>query len=99
MDEFEKRQEDAAAAEAGSIGGRADEDEDPERRPVDEAGGGQAEGFEQAEEALEEQASHGEPGSSPTQEAFAPEEESDLETGAARGEADEIGSSERTGET
>ena len=43
---------DAAAAEAGDIGGREDALEDPERVPVERAGGGESEGFEQAEEAL-----------------------------------------------
>jgi hypothetical protein len=63
--EFERRQEQEAAAEAAEIGGEPglvpgyDEDptspgvsEDPARRPVEEAGGGQAEGFEQAEAQL-----------------------------------------------
>jgi hypothetical protein len=42
------READLAAHEAVGIGGRAPEDEDPARRPVDEAGG-EAEGFERAE--------------------------------------------------
>jgi len=51
---------DAAATEAARIGGIAgDEDLDPAERPVIEAGGGYAEGFEEAEEALIEHASHG----------------------------------------
>jgi hypothetical protein len=51
---------DAAAAEAARIGGVAgDEDLDPAERPVIEAGGGYAEGFEEAEDALIEHASHG----------------------------------------
>lgn len=51
---------DAAAAEAAGIGGVAgDEDLDPAQRPVIEAGGGEAEGFEGSEEALIEHASHG----------------------------------------
>ena len=37
-----------------------------ERRAPDEAGGGEAEGFEQAEEELIEHASHGDPGPDPT---------------------------------
>lgn len=54
------RETDAAAAEAGSIGGRVPEqDLDPAARPVVEAGGGEAEGFELAEEALIDHASHG----------------------------------------
>jgi hypothetical protein len=89
---------DAAAAEAGEIGGRAPADEDPARRPVEEAGGGESEGFEQAEEALREHAEHGDPAPDPTREAFEPEVESDRESGAARGQPDEPRSSERTGE-
>jgi len=57
---FEQEQEDAAAAEAGAIGGTSgDEDVPPEQRAVLEAGGGQAEGFEGSEELLIEHASHG----------------------------------------
>lgn len=57
---YEQDEVEAAAAEAGRIGGVAgDEDLDPAERPVREAGGGEAEGFEQAEEALIEHASHG----------------------------------------
>jgi hypothetical protein len=61
--EFERQQEEAAASEAAHIGGEPglvpgyDDDpttpgvsEDPARRPVEEAGGGQ--GFEQAEAQL-----------------------------------------------
>jgi hypothetical protein len=51
---------DAAAAEAAQIGGVAgDEDLDPAQRAVIEGGGGEAEGFEQAEAALIDHASHG----------------------------------------
>ena len=63
--EFERQQEAAAAAEARKIGGEPgvvpgyDDDpttpgisEDPARRPVGEAGGGEAEGFEIAEAEL-----------------------------------------------
>jgi hypothetical protein len=57
---YEQQEADAAAAEAGQIGGVAgDEDLDPARRAVIEGGGGEAEGFEEAEEALIEHASHG----------------------------------------
>jgi len=57
---YEQQEADAAAAEAARIGGVAgDEDLDPAQRPVIEAGGGEAEGFEEAEEALIEHASHG----------------------------------------
>jgi hypothetical protein len=89
---------DAAAAEAGEIGGQAPADEDPERFPVEQAGGGESEGFEQAEEALREHAEHGDPAPDPAREAFEPEVVSDRESGAARGQADEPRSSERTGE-
>ena len=57
-------------------------------RPVREAGGGEAEGFEEAEELLEENATHGEGGADPSEDAFTGEVESD-EAGAEYGEADE----------
>jgi hypothetical protein len=63
--EFERRQEQEAAEEAAHIGGEPgrvpgyDDDaqrpgvsSDPARAPVEEAGGGEAEGFEQAEAEL-----------------------------------------------
>jgi hypothetical protein len=64
---FEREQEDAAAAEAARIGGSptsepppVDADErDPAEQAVREGGGGEAEGFEEAERALIEHASHG----------------------------------------
>jgi len=50
---------DAAAADAARIGGVAgDEQLDPAQRPVIEGGGGEAEGFEEAEQALIDHASH-----------------------------------------
>jgi hypothetical protein len=59
-DPFEEAEVDAAADEARHIGGVAgDEDLPPAERPVREAGGGEAEGFEQAEDELIEHASHG----------------------------------------
>jgi hypothetical protein len=83
-------QEDAAAAEAARIGGRTPApDTDPAERPVREAGGGEAEGFEEAEAALVRQASHEDPGTSATQEYFDEEVESDRET-AVGGEPDEV---------
>jgi hypothetical protein len=49
-----------AGREAAGIGGVAgDEDLDPAERPVIEAGGGEAEGFEEAQALLIEHASHG----------------------------------------
>lgn len=57
---WEQNEADAAAAEAGAIGGVAgDEDLDPAERPLVEAGEGEAEGFELAEEELVEHATHG----------------------------------------
>jgi hypothetical protein len=51
--EWEDEQVAAAAAEAAAIGGRAgDEGLEPSRRPLIEAGEGEAEGFELAEEDL-----------------------------------------------
>jgi hypothetical protein len=60
-DPLVRREEAAAAAAAHRIGGRAgDEDLNPAERPVREAGGGEAEGFEQAEELLVDHAEHSE---------------------------------------
>jgi hypothetical protein len=98
LDERAEQEADAAAAEAGSIGGRADEHEDPATRPVEEAGGGESEGFEQAEEDLREQAEHGDPASDPAGDAFAPEVESDRET-AEHGEPDQPVQDERAEES
>lgn len=82
-------EEDAAAAEAARIGGDVgeDEDQDPAMRPVAEAGGGEAEGFERAEAELREQAEHGEGFRTPSRDAMPPEEESDR-SAAAYGEGD-----------
>jgi len=50
----------AAAAEAARIGGEvAPLSDDPSQEPLEEAGQGEAEGFEQAERALEDIAAHG----------------------------------------
>ena len=58
--EPERREEQLAAAEAADIGGRTDPlSDDPATAPLSEAGEGDAEGFEQAEELLIEHASHG----------------------------------------
>ena len=61
-----------------------------ERRPVEEAGGGEAEGFEQAEEELIEHASHGDPDPSE----LAGEAEDPESSEAAYGEADHEHSTE-----
>src|SRR5438128_2739901 len=59
----EREQEELAAAEAAQIGGRPTEEDgdyvDEAQRPLEEAGQGEAEGFELAERALIEHASHG----------------------------------------
>lgn len=57
---YEQYETDEAAREAAGIGGNSGEEErDPAQRPVKEAGGGEAEGFEEAERALIDHASHG----------------------------------------
>ncbi len=64
--EFEREQEQAAAADAGKIGGSVnyrggveDQEPDPAQAPLIEAGEGESEGFELAEQELEEHATHG----------------------------------------
>lgn len=65
IDRYEDEQARAAAAEAARIGGEPGDqrghpaEADPALRPVYEAGGGEAEGFEEAEEELIDHASHG----------------------------------------
>ena len=79
----------AAANEAAHIGGDVPpQSDDPAFEAVEEGGGGESEGFEQAEEELIEGASHGDPQPDPERLAFSPEEESDRST-ADYGEADE----------
>jgi hypothetical protein len=94
-DDLIREEEAAAASDARHIGGRAgdEEDFDPEMRPVYEAGGGEAEGFEQAEADLVENASHGDGRGNPEVDAFSGEAESDR-SGAAYGEPDEVDTSE-----
>jgi hypothetical protein len=88
-------EEAAAAAEAAAIGGprpdyAVDDDRRDERwRPLEEAGEGEAEGFELAERDLIEEASHGDERRSPEVDAFAPEVEADEAT-AVYGEPDEL---------
>lgn len=89
-DDLVRREERAAAAEAGAVGGPAPEPEgDEASRPVEEAGGGEAEGFEQSERELREEASHGEGKWSPAADAFTPEAETDRAP-ATYSEPDEI---------
>jgi hypothetical protein len=81
----------AAAAEAAAIGGPApDRDaDDPAMSPVYQAGGGDQEGFEQAEADLIENASHGAGYANPLRDAISPELESDRSSAAYGGADDE----------
>ena len=89
-----RAEERAAEAEAGQIGGEGSKEElDPADRAVREGGGGEAEGFEQAEDKLIENAGHGE--GNPMPDAFSGEVESDL-SGAEYGEPDEVDPTEVT---
>ncbi|HET9103844.1 MAG TPA: hypothetical protein VFN55_10865 [Solirubrobacteraceae bacterium] len=100
MSEFEREQEEAAAAEAARIGGNPGaeryvedgEEVDPAQIPLMEAGEGEAEGFEQAEEALIDNASHGDMHTPDRILEDAPADEA--APGAAGGEADSEHSSE-----
>ena len=92
----EAEEADAAAGEAAGIGGPDPmPGADPADRAVAEGGGGEAEGFELAEDALIRQASHEDNASDPTADAFTPESESDRST-AVYGEPDEVDSTEVT---
>ncbi|MBA2629437.1 MAG: hypothetical protein H0U84_00245 [Thermoleophilaceae bacterium] len=94
-----EQEAEAAAEEAGAIGGRTfDEDTDPAEQPVREGGGGESEGFEIAEEDLREHAEHGNPGPDPSHMAAEPEAASDRET-VERGDADGVRTTERPGDT
>lgn len=87
-----KEEEEAAAEEARRIGGWSGMEEmDDAERASAEHGGGESEGFEEAEELLEEEASHGDPAAYPLQDAAGVEEEEDP---SVHGEPDEVDSSE-----
>lgn len=78
----------AAAEEAGQIGGEAPvETDDPARQPLIESGEGEAEGFELAEQRLRDIASHGDEHRFPDRDAPPPEDRERAE----RGEADQAG--------
>jgi hypothetical protein len=85
-DEEEVAEEEAAAAaEAGRIGGQIPPDsDDPAQQPLIEGGQGESEGFELAEERLEEVASHGDQHRFPDRDVPAAEE-----PGGDYGEPDE----------
>jgi hypothetical protein len=87
-----REEEEAAAEEAGRIGGRSGmEGMDEAKRASAEHGGGESEGFEEAEELLKEQASHGDSTGNPLRDAGEAEDE---KSPSVYGEADEIDSTE-----
>jgi hypothetical protein len=99
--DFERQQEDAAAAEAAAIGGRPSDEPlpteggpDEAERPLAEAGQGESEGFEQAEHDLIEHASHGDQHAARRAIEDAPADSEDPPADE-RGEADHEYSSER----
>lgn len=93
---WEQEEVDAAAEEAGAIGGVAgDEDLDPAERPVVEGGEGEAEGFELAEEDLIEHASHGDQQSARVAYHDRGQDEDPLAAEQVDAEADQEYSSER----
>ena len=87
-DDIVSEEEAAAADAARRIGGTAgdEKDFDPALRPVYEAGGGEQEGFEQAEHDLIENAQHGDGRGDPESDAYAAEAEPST---AEYGEADQ----------
>jgi hypothetical protein len=76
----------AAAAEAGRVGGEAPvESDDPAQQPLIEAGQGESEGFELAEKRLQDIASHGDEHRFPDRDVPPAEDREQAE----RGEADQ----------
>jgi hypothetical protein len=93
-DELAQQEADRAAAEAGAIGGRVSSEPEPAsgtadeaQRPLSEAGQGESEGFEQAEQELIEHATHGDQHAARQAIEDAPSESDDGRTASA-GEAD-----------
>jgi hypothetical protein len=92
-----REEEEAAAAEARRIGGRSGmEGMEEAKRASAEHGGGESEGFEEAEQLLEEQATHGDPSVDPLRDAPAAEADEDV---AVHGEADDVDSTETEEDT
>ncbi len=97
-----REQAELAAAEAGAIGGSVSSEPPPvggdraeeAQRPLDEAGQGEAEGFEEAERELVEHASHGDQHAARRIMEDAPAQDDDGRANDA-GEADLAHSSER----
>jgi|SRR6478609_10686233 len=74
----------AAAAEAGQVGGVAPiESDDPAQQPLIESGQGEAEGFELAEKRLQDIAGHGDEHRFPDRDAPPVEEREQVEHGEA----------------
>jgi hypothetical protein len=93
-DVYVAQQASAAAAEAARIGGSVpSETGDPSMDPVYQAGGGEQEGWEEAEADLIENATHGDGHAQPERDALSPELEADRST-AVYGESDRIPSTE-----
>jgi len=100
-----RQEADKAAADAAAIGGRPSSEPpsreataDPAQRPLAEAGQGEAEGFEQAEQELVEHASHGDQHAARQAIEDAPASSED-ELATEGGEADHERSSERAEDT
>ena len=96
-DPLVEEQEEAAASEAGAIGGEVPSTtDDPAMQPVEESGGGVAEGFEQAERDLIENATHGDGAANPAVDAIDNENPEAQRSTAAYGESDEVDVTEVT---
>jgi hypothetical protein len=99
-----REEADKAAAEAAAIGGRpsleplSQEQSDEAARPVLEGGGGEAEGFEEAQRELVEHASHGDQHAARQAIEDAPDSSDDARA-AASGDPDGERSSERAEDT
>ena len=92
-----EREEAEAAREAGEIGGHSGMEDVPEPdRPLEESGEGESEGFEQAEELLEERASHEDDRGGPLRDR--PDPEPDRQR-TSYGEGDRVDSTETEDET
>jgi hypothetical protein len=100
-----REETDRAAAEAAKIGGSprseppSEEPIDEAQRPLEEAGEGEAEGFELAEEELIEHATHSDQHAARRAIYDAPVDEADDPRTAESGEADHERSSERDEDT
>jgi NADPH:quinone reductase-like Zn-dependent oxidoreductase len=86
-DRADSSEAEAAGAEAARIGGEvAPLSDDPAREPLEEAGEGEGEGFEQAERRLEDIAEHGDQHRFPDRDVRDPEDRESIE----RGEPDQV---------